>query len=156
VISKTLLEMVKRYESFSAQPYRCPAGVWTIGYGETQGVTRTSAPVTREAAEQHLIRRLSEFQEQVRALVTGHVPTQNELDAMTSLAYNIGVGAFAKSSVRRFFNAGRTLDAANAFRLWNKATVNGKRVVLRGLTRRREEERTLFLTRDTTPVVRSA
>ena len=70
--------------------------------------------------------------------------TQNQFDAMVSLCFNIGEGAFAGSSVARRFNAGDIQGAADAFLMWNKA---GGRV-LAGLDRRRRAERTLFLSND--------
>ena len=124
---------------------------WTCGYGETKGVTqdtRWSEPV----ASQRLRKRYAEFESGVREACT-IVPSQNELDAMTSLAYNIGLGwsgrtkpkgakdGFRQSSVLRAHNRGDKLAAARAFSLWNRA--RGK--VEPGLTARRAEEAALYL-----------
>jgi len=69
----------------------------------------------------------------------------NQFGAFVSLAYNIGPGAFSRSSALRRFNEGKVALAAEAILAWNKATVNGRKVVLRGLARRREAEKALFL-----------
>jgi hypothetical protein len=62
-----------------------------------------------------------------------------------SLCYNIGIDAFTKSSVVRLFNAGDTMGASRAFLLWNKGTIKGKKVFIRGLADRRADEQRLFL-----------
>ena len=64
---------------------------------------------------------------------------------MMSLVHNIGATGFARSTVLRRLNAGDTLGAAQAFLMWNKATINGKKQAVRGLTRRRKAEMDLFL-----------
>lgn len=66
--------------------------------------------------------------------------------AAVSLAYNIGTGAYCQSSARRLFNAGKTAEACDAFLLWNKATVNGRKVPVTGLSNRRKREREACLT----------
>jgi lysozyme len=83
---------------------------------------------------------LGKFEEAVEKAVSVKV-TENQFSAMVSLCYNIGPGAFAKSSVVKHTNAGDTAKAASSFLLWNKA--GGKE--LPGLTRRREAEKKLFL-----------
>jgi len=72
--------------------------------------------------------------------------TLHQAAAMLSLAYNIGSTAFQSSTVLKRFNSGDLHAAADAFLLWDKATVDGKLVVVQGLLNRRQQERTLFLT----------
>jgi lysozyme len=126
--------------------YRCPAGVWTIGWGETDGV-RPGDRCTPEQADRWLLEDLEERTRAVRDLCTVE-PSPNELGAMVSLAYNIGLGAFATSTVLRRHNAGDRQAAARAFALWNKARNprNGALEVLNGLTIRRSLEAALYLT----------
>jgi lysozyme len=132
--------------------YRCPAGVWTIGWGETDGV-RPGDRCTREEADRWLLEDLTERAERVRQACT-IAPSPAELGAMVSLAYNIGFGAppkkpgFLTSTVLRQHNAGHGQAASRAFGLWNKATVNGQLQVLNGLTARRAREAALYLTPD--------
>jgi lysozyme len=145
-INQAGLDLIKEFEGFRADTYRCSGGVLTIGYGTTgaAGVGIDPKPgmrITEAQAEQFLRLTLDKFGASIRPAMTRE-PSANEWAAMLSLAYNIGPGAFRSSSVLRLFNAGDTAGAADAFLRWNKA--KGK--ILRGLTRRREAERALFLT----------
>lgn len=139
------LALIKSFEGLRLTAYLCPAGVPTIGYGHT-GLDVSHADVaakwtiTEAQAEEILRRDLGRFEKAVASCIARPL-TQNQFDAMVSLAFNIGAAAFRGSSVVRRFNAGRTTEAADAFLLWNKA--GGK--VLPGLVRRREAERALFL-----------
>lgn len=131
------IELIKRFEGCRLTAYKCPAGVWTIGWGETLGVKEGDV-WTQEQADAMLRRRAAQF---ILATLkrcpqlTAEPPER--LAACTSLAYNIGVGAFGASSVRRKTARREYLGAADSFLLWNKA---GGRV-LRGLVRRRQAER---------------
>ena len=134
------IQLIKKFEGFSAKPYLCPAGIPTIGYGETYGVTMDMPPITEDQAREMLMERLLEFE----GAVTGFVQTpltQNQFDALVCFVYNIGAGAFVKSTMLRKLNAKDYKGAANEFLRWNKA--NG--VELLGLTARRKAERDLFL-----------
>jgi GH24 family phage-related lysozyme (muramidase) len=92
---------------------------------------------------------LFKFRAATETLLGNHSATDNEFAAMVSLCYNVGADNFRTSSVLREHCAGRRINAADAFRLWNKARVNGVLTVLAGLTSRREAERSLYLTRNT-------
>lgn len=124
--------------------YKCPAGVWTLGFGETAGI-KPGMTCTEAEAWAMLCRDLKARTDAVKAMCTTH-PEPNQLGAMVSLAYNIGSAAFSKSTVLKAHNAGDFDAAARAFGLWNKATVGGKLQVLRGLTIRRAAEAALYLT----------
>ena len=125
--------------------YRCPAGVPTIGWGETDGV-RMGDTCTKEDADRWLLEDLQERVRAVRDLCTRE-PGPNELGAMVSLAYNIGLGGFAKSTVLRAHNAGDRNAASRAFDLWNQARdpKTGELKELDGLTARRKREGALYL-----------
>lgn len=139
-MNKAGVDLVKKWEGFRDEAYLCPAGVWTIGYGFTKGV-KPGDKITEAEAAFRLKRELDEFKSKVLDVL--YVPAnENQLAAMTSLAYNIGPGAFKNSSVQRFHNQGDFDSAANSFLLWNKAA--GK--VLAGLVKRREEEAALYRT----------
>jgi len=145
-INKATVDLIKEFEGFRAETYKCSGGVLTIGYGTTAaaGVGINPKPgmkITKEEAEGYLHAALEKFASQIEDAITAPI-NENEFGAFISLAYNIGPGAFKKSSALRHFNAGDKTKAANAILMWNKA--GGK--VLRGLTRRREAERKLFLT----------
>lgn len=141
-VSDVGIELITRYEGFRSNAYLCPAGVWTIGYGSTRGVKQGDT-ITREAAIARFRKELLIYEKGVLDLLKTPA-NQNQFDAMVSLAYNIGVGAFNRSSVLRFHNQSIFGEAANSFLMWNK----GGGQVLPGLVRRREEERKLYLTPD--------
>jgi len=126
--------------------YKCPAGVWTIGLGETAGV-KPGMTCTESEAWDMLFRDLAARAQAVQGMLTNPA-NPNQLGALVSLTYNIGLDAFRKSSVLRLHNKGDFAAAARAFDLWNKAKVNGKLVVLAGLTARRKAEAALYLTPD--------
>lgn len=151
--SKRGLSLIRRFEGFRGVAYLCPAGVPTIGWGTTEGVThddvRNKRSVTRDEADVLLMQHLVRYEAAVqRALGDCN---QNEFDACISLAYNIGTAGFAGSTVAKAHRRGDKLAACRAFSLWNKATVGGKRQVLAGLTARRAAEAALYAE----PVMRS-
>ena len=103
-IPMTAVAEIAESEGLSLVAYRCPAGVWTIGWGETDGV-RPGDTCTKEEADRWLLEDLTERTRAVRELCTVE-PSPNELGALVSLAYNIGLGGLAKSTVLRAHNAG--------------------------------------------------
>jgi GH24 family phage-related lysozyme (muramidase) len=136
---------IARSEGLKLEAYLCPAGVPTIFWGRT--VHGNGQPVrlgdfgTNEQADLALLEDLTKFASGVQKRLTMPATT-NQLGAMTSFAYNVGLGGFGKSTVLRQHNAGNFQAAARAFALWNKA--GGK--VLNGLTKRRAREAALYLT----------
>lgn len=147
-LPEAAIELVKQYEGLKLRAYLCPAGVPTIGYGHTKTVSRADVErgktISEAIAEGLLAQDLSEAAEGVRRLCTTP-PNENELGAMASLVFNIGIGNFRTSSVLRLHNSDNALGAAKAFLLWNKATIDGKLTVLPGLVKRRTEESMLYL-----------
>jgi len=133
---------IAKHEGCRLKAYHDIVGVWTCGWGETRGVT-PSTVWTQQEADERFCESLTEFSDGVRKLCT-NPPSDNELGAMVSLAYNIGLSGFARSTVLKKHNAGDYQSAARAFALWNKA---GGQVV-RGLTLRRAKESALYLTPD--------
>lgn len=144
-ISAVGLELIKRFESFSAAPYLCPANKLTIGYGHVI-LPRDNNPttITHEQATD-LLRADCEIAETyIRAVTKTLSPAlnQNEFDALVSLVFNIGVGNFSHSTLLKHLKAGEKALAAEEFKLWNKS--GGK--ALAGLSVRRAAEYMLFLT----------
>lgn len=138
-ISQKGIELIKKLEGCRLEAYKCPAGIWTIGYGHTKGV-KDGQIITQEQAEEFLREDLRIFEQAVESCVK--VPlSQNQFDALVSFCYNCGSGALKTSTLLRLLNEGNYSSAADQFLRWNKA--GGK--VLVGLTRRREEEREMFL-----------
>lgn len=140
------VRLIAEAEGLRLAAYRCPAGVWTIGYGETDGV-QPGDTCTREQAERWLCEDLAGRAKAVQAMCA-LPPSRNELGALVSLAYNIGVDALRKSTALRLHNAGQHEAAARAICLWDKARVNGVLTTLPGLTARRAREQALYLTPD--------
>lgn len=142
---------LKKWEGCELEAYKDVVGVWTIGYGSTGSHVYPGKKITQAEANALLDKDLVRFEEAVNSLVKA-VLTQNQYDALVSLAYNIGVGGFSTSTVLRRINAGDFNGAADAFLMWNKGRQNGRLVVIKGLTNRRKSERELFLTPDSVPV----
>jgi lysozyme len=140
MVNSAGIELIKRSEGCRLQSYDDGFGTWTIGYGRTAGV-RPGQHITQQEAERMLAEDLAAFGGQVAALCT-LTPNPNQLGALTSLAYNIGVDNFHKSTVLKRHNAGHPAEAAEAFKMWNKAAGH----VVPGLVRRRSEEAALYLT----------
>ncbi len=136
--SQACIDLVKSFEGFSSTAYKCPAGVWTIGYGTTEYVDPGDV-VTEEEAEQMLYEDLLNASKAIEELVDIDL-TQEQYDALVSFVYNVGREAFRQSTLLKLINSNNMPAAALQFSRWNKA--NGK--VLPGLTRRRLAERQLF------------
>ena len=143
-VSQDGIELIKRFEGLEVQSYRDVAGIWTIGYGHTGPEVGPGMRISEGEAEQLLARDLERFEEGVAGAVTAPI-TQAQFDALVSLSYNIGVGAFRRSTALRRLNKGDFEGAAEAITWWNKATVNGRKRPVLGLTRRRAAEAALFL-----------
>lgn len=138
-ISDAGICLIKQFEGCRLEAYRCAAGVPTIGYGHTSGVSM-GMKITQAQAEAYLREDVRTFEKAVNN-VLGCSVTQNQFDVLVSFAYNLGAGALRNSTLLKRLNAGDVKGAADEFPKWNKAA--GK--VLEGLTRRRMMERQLFL-----------
>lgn len=144
------IELIKSFEGLRQFAYKCPAGVWTIGIGHTGTVNgkpiTSGMKITELMAETLLAIDLQKFENAINKLVKKPL-TQSEFDSLVSFVFNIGIGSFQKSSMLKLLNQGNFEEAAKQFNVWNKITVNGKKVASKGLTRRRLAEKTLFLTK---------
>ena len=132
---------VAGFEGLRTVAYRdaSPAEIWTVCYGETKGITKDSR-YTPEQCKEMLGARIEEFGRGVDACVKAELPPERKA-AFTSTAYNIGIGAFCKSSIVRKINAGDVRGACDELLRWVKA--GG--ITLPGLVKRREQERQLCL-----------
>lgn len=138
------------FEAFRAKAYKDVKGIPTIGWGHSSaaGPPHVAMGMVITLAEGNAIfaRDITKFERAVLDLCKGIVLAQHEFDALVSLIYNIGEGAFEGSSVLRHLKAGKRQAAADAMRAWNKSG-RPKRVIA-GLVRRRAAERKLLLTGD--------
>lgn len=143
-LSPSGIELIAGFEGYRANAYLCPAKVWTIGFGTTvypDGKRVKSGDYcTPEQAKAYKAHDLKKFEDTVSSTVKVGL-TQNQFDALVSLAYNIGSNAFAGSTLVKKLNAGDYKAASDQFSVWNKG--GGK--VLQGLVNRRAKEKVLFL-----------
>jgi lysozyme len=136
--------LIKKFEGCRLKAYKCPANVWTIGYGNTfyeDGMkVKEGDVITQQRAEELAKFIIDQFAVTIEPFIQKPL-NDNQFSACVSLAYNIGTAGFKRSSVFRKLNV-NPLDAtiADSFRLWNKG--GGK--VLKGLVRRREAEIALY------------
>ena len=140
-INNAGLALIKSFEGLRLTAYQCPAGIWTVGYGHTGPDVYRDDTIRETEAEYLLKGDLLKFEHGVEEFLDGVPASFNEFSAMVSLAFNIGLGNFRKSSVLKFHKQGKKAFAANAFLLWVKG--GGKK--LPGLVRRRVAERKLYV-----------
>lgn len=141
--------LITFYEGCKLKAYKCPAGIWTIGYGHTGSDVYEGLVITKERALELLRKDIVAFEKDVVFLSEGHAMSQGEFDAMVSFAFNVGsdidldkiAEGLGDSTLLKKFLAGDRVGAADEFPKWNKA--KGK--VLPGLVNRRAAERELFL-----------
>lgn len=131
---------IKEFEGCRLTPYRCSAGVLTIGYGHTGSDVTEGMLISKIDAEKLLIDDLSRFQKELAPLVAVPIK-EGQFIALMSFAFNLGINAFKRSTLRRELNAGNVQEAADEFLKWCNA--GGKPV--EGLKRRRSAEMELFL-----------
>lgn len=137
------IDLIKQHEGCKLKAYKCPAGIWTIGYGHTGSDVKQGQTITQAKAEQLLRQDLAKFERHVMLFNGKYKWTQNEFDALVSFAFNVG------SINQLTANKSRTkAQIAASMLLYNKA--GGK--VLPGLTKRRQAERELFLRKEAAKV----
>lgn len=132
-----MYDLIKKHEGLRLAAYKCPAGVWTIGYGTTiypngQPV-KQGERVTKEEADTLLTWYIKSKIKLPKGLTT------NQQEALTSLIYNIGQGAFDRSSLKKAIEA---KDWKAVYKNWDWVTAGGK--FMKGLAKRRAEELALF------------
>ncbi len=132
------LALIKQFEGLELKAYRCPAGVWTVGYGSTGKHVLPKLVLTEPDAEALLRKDLERFEKGVADL--GGKMTPGQFSALVSFAFNVGLSALKGSTLLRKHLSGDYEGAAREFARWNKA---GGRV-LAGLTKRRAAEAALY------------
>ena len=138
-ISNNGLDLVKHFEGLVLEAYKCPAGVWTIGYGHTKDV-QPGDSWSEDHADHMLEVEMEEYEKYINDLVEVEL-NQNQFDAMVSWVYNLGSSNLQASTLLKVLNAGDYEGVPAQIMRWNKA--GGK--VLEGLTRRRQAEADLFV-----------
>ena len=138
-------ELIKRFEGLSLKPYICPAGIPTIGYGNTyypngKKVTLKDEPITQSIADKLLESLLPPYEKAVDSFCRDDI-SQSQFDALCSFAYNVGIGNLQKSTLIKKVNINPSDPTIkDEFLKWNKGA--GK--VLAGLTKRRQAESDLY------------
>ena len=138
-ISNNGLDLIKHFEGLVLKAYKCPAGVWTIGYGHTKDV-QPGDEWSESNADHMLEVEMEEYEGYIHDSVTAPI-NQDQFDALVSWVYNLGGGNLNASTMLKVLNAGQYEEVPAQMMRWNKA--GGK--VLEGLTRRRQAEANLFM-----------
>ena len=132
------IDLIKQWEGFRSKAYLCPADVWTIGYGHTQGV-KPDDTITEPDAAALLIKELSAYEDCINSTVKVSL-NANQFSALVSFCYNVGISSFANSTLLKMLNRKDYSSAGQQLLVWNK--VKGQ--TMPGLTRRRKDEKALF------------
>lgn len=140
--SKNGIEFIKRHEALRLHAYKDAVGVWTIGYGHT--LTAKAGMVISEAEAEKLLKQdLKTAEDEINKHLSPL--KQHQFDSLASLVFNIGIGAFRKSTLlKRLKMDVNHPDIANQFNRW----VYGGGRILKGLVKRRKEEANLYITGD--------
>lgn len=143
-VTRTAVDLIKRFEGYRQKAAQLPDGRWTVGYGHTL-TAREGASVSEKDAEALLLYDLISVAHSVNEHTYAPL-NQNQFDSLVCFAFNIGLDNFLRSGVLRRINEGSLLQAACAMEMWRKADFEGERIVIDALVRRRSAEKTLFLT----------
>jgi lysozyme len=143
--------LIKSFEGEYLDAYLDPVGIPTIGYGtiynyDAKRQVQLGDKIDKDTAIRFLRTECAKIIPQIKKLI--RVPiNQNQLDALTSFVYNVGIGALRNSTLLKLLNEGKPkTEVAEQFLRWNKATnPQGILITLPGLTRRRKAEKDLFL-----------
>ena len=136
------IALIKEFEGLRLKAYKCPGGVWTIGYGHTACV-KPGMVISEAQAEEYLKADLISFERYLNGL--GLALNQNQFDALISLIYNIGIGNFQKSTLLRKARINANDNSImDEFLRW----VYSKGRVLPGLQRRRLREMKLYFSNE--------
>jgi lysozyme len=143
--SKNAIDLIKKWEGLYLNAYLCPAKVPTIGYGTIRypdgSKVKMGEKISMKRAEELLIHEVEKIAAQIPVLNVN----QNQYDALVSFVYNLGIGAFLRSTLYRKCKANPyDLTIRDEFFKWSKAKVNGELKILKGLARRRTDEYNLY------------
>lgn len=139
-LSDYAFERIKEFEGCRLEAYRCPGGVWTIGYGHTKGV-KEGQKIDKETASRLLAEDIEYFEAFLDKESYAEDITQGQWDALVDFLFNLGIGNFLSSTLRKKIL--KDIDEPtipDEFRKWNKS--KGK--VLPGLVKRREWEAQMY------------
>ena len=141
--SRAAFDLIASFEGYRTRAVMAPGGKWTLGFGHT-ATAREGLSVSRAEAEDLLRWDLLPIEDSLRQVALTPL-TQNQFDALTSFAFNIGLENFKKSDVLKYLNQGQPVAAALSMHAWRRARVNGRVLTIDALVRRRAAEAALFL-----------
>lgn len=141
IASRDAETLIKFFESCHLKAYKCPAGVWTIGWGTTGPGIQEGLTISQQTADTMLKAHIQDVALDLTDLLKPKSLKQHQFDALVSFVYNIGIGAFKKSTMLSLIKRDKMAEAALEFDKWTKAA--GKE--LPGLVKRRKAEKTLFI-----------
>ncbi|BAE52790.1 lysozyme [Paramagnetospirillum magneticum] len=144
-VNEAGLALTKASEGLRLKSYLCPAHKLTVGYGHTGPDVMDGMTIDEARADELLAADLAHAGDAVTKAVTVDL-NDNQYAALCDFVFNLGAGAFQGSTLLKKLNAGDYAGASDEFPKWDKATVDGVKKALPGLTKRRAAERTLFLT----------
>jgi lysozyme len=145
IASQNCINLIKLFEGYKPKAYLCPAGVPTIGFGSTMYTDGRKIKLGDTINEQQANELLMWELKNKSIALHGLKLNQNQFDSCLSFIYNLGIGAFTKSTLRKkiLINP-NDKSIKDEFLKWNKARVNGQLTELKGLTRRRIAEADLY------------
>jgi lysozyme len=157
-VSQKGKQLLKESEGYSETAYSDIGGTATIGYGNTfypDGTrVKIGDSITKQKAETLFEETVRNFSQGVASLLKNVTLNTNQYDALVSLAYNIGIDNFKKSTVLKLvLENTENPEIKNAWLLWNKVRNNGKLVVSQGLVNRRNLEISMYFSKDTQTLV---
>ena len=135
-----LMKLIKESEGCSLTAYRCPANVLTIAYGQTKGVKEGMVWTQQQADDDLLATAMDVIAQALKASPVLVKETMQRQAAISDLVYNIGIGAYNKSTLKKYIDLGDFNSASMEILKWDRA--NGKR--LKGLSIRRKKESVLL------------
>jgi len=133
------IPLIKTFEGLSLKSYKCPAGIWTIGYGHTKGV-KPGQTITKDQAEEYLLEDLQNKQDVMAGMI--HVPvTEGQFIALLSFYFNVRLSSIRSGNVWRLMNARKTKEAGELMLKY----INEDSPFENGLRRRRDAEHKYFV-----------
>lgn len=144
-VSKAGIALIKHHEGVRSRPYRCPANLWTVGVGHLIGDGKLlpdsyNRTFTKEEIDALLVRDLSRFERGISKMLPNVLLRQCEFDCLVSFAFNLGLGAFQRSTLRQALLRGDKTQAMASLLKYCRG--GGK--ILKGLQTRRLDEKALF------------
>lgn len=136
-----LIKLIKDSEGCKLTAYKCPAGIWTIGYGQTKGIKEGMVWTQQQADEDIIKTALQAFNEAIKASPILATANMEKQAAIADFVYNLGITNYNKSTLKLRVDKGDWVSASTEIKKWNKSNGN----ILNGLVKRRQREADLLL-----------